>query len=107
MLIRSHKSASDQTRLDILFQDVRVMELRCWFDGVQVRERDREYLDSFRSKPTEMLEPGNKTYSVHSSGWDGFIVGGQFSSHEDDGDRMTESALLRANSEDVIDFEQW
>ena len=46
------------TRLDILFQDVRAMEVRAWFDGIRIEEAEPQYLEKQASKPDELIEPG-------------------------------------------------
>ena len=65
-----------------------------WFDGIRIEEEDIEYLDGYSSKPSEMLEYGNKIYAIHGAGWSGFVVGGAFTTVEDDKDFMAPSALL-------------
>jgi hypothetical protein len=94
LLLRSGKANEHPTRVDILVQDVRALEIRCWFEGVQIEEVGRDYLLGFKSNPTEMLEPGNKVYSVQGNGWQGFIVGGVFASHEDEDEFAAPSKLL-------------
>jgi len=89
LLLRSGKSnETPATRVDILFQDVRAMETRAQFKGIRIEEvDDPQFLDGQRSKPVEMIEPGNKTYALVSAGWRGFIVGGIVRFKEDDGDK--------------------
>jgi len=70
------------------------MEIRSWFDGVQIEEKGKEYLVGRASKPAEMIEPGNRVYSVSGAGWDGFVVGGRISTNEDDEEYMAQSALM-------------
>jgi hypothetical protein len=80
--------------VDILFQDVRAMEMRVWFKGIAIEEvDDLKFLADQRSRPAEMIEPGNKTYALISDGWRGFIVGGIVQFKEDDGELFGPSAL--------------
>jgi len=95
--MRSRKTKLTPTRIDLLFQDVRAIEVRAWFDGIRIEEVDKQFLKGRGSNPIEMIEPGNKVYSLSSSGWNGFIVGGVFSFTEDDGEFFAPSSLL-ANS---------
>ena len=44
LLLRSSKTDDDPTRLDVLIQDVRAMEVRAWFEGIQIEEVSRDYL---------------------------------------------------------------
>jgi hypothetical protein len=96
LLLRSGKSnETPDTRVDVLFRDVRAMEIRAWFKGIRVEEvDDPRFLDDQTSKPVEMIEPGNKIYALMSAGWQGFIVGGVVSFNEDDGDLCGPSALV-------------
>ncbi len=71
------------------------MELRAYFKGIRIEEVDNpQFLDSQRSKPAEIVEPGNKIYSLVSAGWRGFIVGGVVRMKEDDGEFFGQSALV-------------
>jgi hypothetical protein len=70
------------------------MEIRAWFDGVQIDEVGPEYLQGFRSNPAKMIEPGNRIYSLRGADWEGFVVGGIISSLEDDGNINDPSGLL-------------
>lgn len=94
LLLRSRKTAQNMTRLDILFQDVRALELRSWFEGLRIIEVGEEYLSGCQSNPVEMIEPGNKIYAIEGIQWKGYIIGGIFTVHEDDGDAMDVSSLL-------------
>jgi hypothetical protein len=95
LLLRSRKSPPGApTRLDILFQDVRALEVRCWFDGLTIEETDVDFLKDFHSNPAQMIEPGNKIYLLKSRDWFGFIVGGIMRTHEDDGEPFEASKLV-------------
>jgi hypothetical protein len=82
------------TRIDLLFQDVRAMEIRCWFDGLIVEEVNESFLNNAPSRPSQMIEPGNKVYAIKSSGWNGFIVGGIMRIQEDEAEFFAPSKLL-------------
>ena len=94
LLLRSGKDEERPSRIDVLVQDVRAMELRCWTEGLSIEEVSLDYLDGFKSKPVEMLQPGLKVYCVKGQNWRGFILGGIMRSHEDDGSYWDPSALL-------------
>lgn len=94
LLLRSRKTNDHPTRVDVLIQDVRAVESRSWFKGIEVEEVGLEYLREFRSNPVDMIEPGNKVYALKGIGWQGFIGGGILSDQEDDGDYMAPSKLL-------------
>jgi hypothetical protein len=94
LLLRSSKTNASPTRLDMLIQDVRVMEIRSSFDGIRIEEVNVEYLGKYSSRPAEMLEHGNRIYAMRGSGWSGFVVGGEIAIHEDEGDFMAPSFLM-------------
>jgi hypothetical protein len=97
LLLRSRKlPPATPTRLDILFQDVRALEIRCWFDGLTIEETDVHFLEGARSIPAPLMEHGNKVYALKSSGWVGFVVGGIVSFHEDQGELFEPSKLIPA-----------
>jgi hypothetical protein len=94
LLLRSGKTNEYHTRIDVLVKDVRAMEIRAWFVGLEIAQEDREYLREFRSNPIEMIEPGNRVYALRGRGWQGFIVGGILLTQEDGGEYMDRSLLL-------------
>ena len=94
LLLRSRKSNQHPTRVDVLIQDVRAMEMRSWFDGVEIEEVDPSCLGSRNAKPAGMVEPGNRAYIVRGGNWDGYIIGGLVRTHEDEQEYMDKSALI-------------
>ena len=96
LLLRSGKSNEHaNTRVDVLFQDVRALEIRAWFKGIRIEEEDSpDFLKNQRSKPVELVEPGNKIYSIRSSGWEGFVVAGPVEFIEDSGELFGPSSLV-------------
>jgi len=93
-LFRSRKSDQYPTRLDILFQDVRAVELRFWTEGLFIEEMDPKFIESRASNPLGLMERGNKAYAISGADWSGFIVGGIMLAHEDDKEFSDPSALL-------------
>jgi hypothetical protein len=98
LLLRSGKTDEHPTRINILILDVRAMEIRSWFDSVEIVLTGQEYLRDFRSHPAEMMEPGLNAYSISSKGWQGFIVGGSLCVHEDEADFMAPGAFSAAET---------
>lgn len=94
LLLRSRKSNDHMTRLDILFQDVRAIELRTWFDGIRIEEVDPRYIANRESRPESFMEVGNRAYALTGTGWAGFVLGGIVNVHEDDGEYMSPSRLV-------------
>jgi hypothetical protein len=96
LLLRSGKSNEfPKTRVDVLFSDVRVLEIRAWLKGIAIEEvQDPQFLSGQNSKPMEMVEPGIKVYALSSSNWRGFIVAGGVSFTEDEGEIRGPSSLV-------------
>ena len=96
LLFRSGKSNEHaNTRVDVLFQDVRALEIRTWFEGLRIEEEGNpEFLKDQLSKPARMIEPGNKIYSLSSSGWKGFVIAGSVRFIEDSGELFGPSSLV-------------
>src|SRR5690242_11302557 len=77
LLFRSCKTDTDPTRVDILFQEVRAMELRTWFEGIEIVEEDNSsFLASRPSRPVPMFDKEIRYYRLKGNGWEGFVVGG-------------------------------
>ena len=93
LLLRSRKDLSSSKRLDLLFQDVRALEIRSWFEGIEVTEVDPADLAHFSSNPAQMIEPGNRAYRLTGKNWSGYVVGGLFQKGEDDLGPMDPSSL--------------
>lgn len=98
LLLRSGRTDEHHTRIDVLILDVRAMEIRSWFEGIEIALADQKYLQDFRSRPAEMMQPGLNVYAIAGKGWQGFIVGGNLWVHEDEADFMAPSAFAAANS---------
>jgi hypothetical protein len=96
LLLRSGKSTDTPTsRADILFRDVRAVEIRTWFRGIKIEEvDDPQFLDRHVSNPAEMIEHGNKIYALTGTDWNGFVVAGIMSCTEDAGELFGPSALV-------------
>ena len=95
LLLRSGKTDQHKTRIDILIRDVRALEIRAWFEGIQILEGNGGDLVGFRSNPVQMIEPGNKVYIVRGRAWEGFVLGGEFSIHEDNEEFTAQSFLIK------------
>lgn len=95
LLFRSPKRRDGAaTRVDVLIQDVRAMELRVWTDGLLIEEVEAAHVANMRSRPTALLEPGNRVYALKGDGWEGYVVGGVLSTAEDDKEIGESSSLI-------------
>ena len=96
MLFRSskHRYGAPPTRIDVLFTDVRALELRAWTDGLFIEEVEPSSIVDRPSRPTALIEPGNRVYALRGNGWEGFIVAGAIFTAEDDKEESEPSSLL-------------
>jgi hypothetical protein len=93
LLLRSRKTPSIATRQDILFQDVRAVEVRARFDGITIEEADdASFLADRPSNPAAIVEPGVKLYRLKGNDWSGFVVGGIWATHEDAGEFLSRAS---------------
>jgi hypothetical protein len=106
LLFRSPKHRHGATtRIDVLFQDVRALELRVWTEGLSIAEVDPSNIADAPSRPGVLIESGNRVYALGGDGWTGFIVGGIMRTAEDEGEAWDESPLIPAtNADDALAF---
>lgn len=93
ILFRSGKSNNCSTRCDVMFHDVRAMELRSTTQGISIFEVDLAYLENFKSQPLDILEEGLTAYKIGNGDWSGFVLGGIVRVAEDSGDFFDRSPL--------------
>jgi hypothetical protein len=93
LLLRSNKSATQTTRVEVLFKPVRALKLRASFDGLRVREpNDLERSEIF----AEAGEPDNseaRIFVVESGTFRGYVVASAMQVVEDDGEYDELSSL--------------
>ncbi len=86
LLLRSTKSESDVTRIDVLFQNVKWIELPTRLDGLVVTKaghrREVEIIEKTDLRPVE----GTVFFDIASSGRTGFVVAGVVVEDEDEGE---------------------
>ena len=98
LLLRSGKTNTAQTRIDILFHDVRSMELRGSTDGLTIVQEQPEYLARFASTPLALVEDGLVAYRVGNDVWSGYVLGGVVRTAEDDREFFEPSVFLAARA---------
>jgi hypothetical protein len=72
LLLSSKKEGNAiPTRIDILFKDVRAMDIRVFMDEIKITEVSVEMGSSFQSLPDKMAEPGLRLYLLNGGDWNG------------------------------------
>lgn len=94
LLFRSGKTTEHPTRIEVLIKDVRAMEIRTWSEGIRIAQVAQDHLAGFKSNPGDMVEIGNRVYSIEGKGWSGFVVGGVMLANEDHEELSGLSPLL-------------
>ena len=96
LLLRSAKTKADSTRIDILFTDVRSLELRTFIEPLLIVEVDPSESANRSTKPNETMEHGHKIYFLKSRDWSGCLVAGACRWHTDDLEFGCPSSLTAA-----------
>src|SRR6185437_7927724 len=94
LLLRSGKTADTPTRVDVLFKDVRALELRIYLSELFIEEIDPSQLGPHSTKPIEAVEQGHRAYLIKSGDWSGHIIAGAVFWHEDDGEFGAPSSFM-------------
>lgn len=94
MLLRSPKSTDKSTRIDVLFTDVRVIELRAILSTLLIEEVDATDVAERPTKPSQTMETGHRVFVLKCESWSGCIIAGAVHWHEDEGEYGQPSALV-------------
>jgi hypothetical protein len=94
LLLRSTKTATFGTRIDILFQNVHALKLPSRLGGVAVRLVSGEEEAALLLDSGAQCEDAN-TYVLEGTGYSGYVIAGPVVVHEDEGEYDEESVLLR------------
>jgi hypothetical protein len=93
LLLRSTKSETFATRVDVLFQNVKALKLPTTLDGLLVEEADPH--DEARISAETGLLPSEdtKVFTVRAGAFDGYVVAGVCVISEDAGEYFEPSRL--------------
>lgn len=89
LLLRSVKTDVDETRVDVVFKNVRAMSLCNAFEKLSVQECAVEDLEA----ATPQSGPNAKGYKLKSERFTGWVVADAMFVHEDDGEYGDPSAI--------------
>jgi hypothetical protein len=95
LLLRSTKSLTFPTRIDVLFQDVRAVKLPTHLDGLTIREPTDSERRAIDADTGLLSSEGVELFVVEGSGHSGYVIAGVMDTHEDTGEYNDESSLLR------------
>ena len=96
LLLRRAGEKGKLKRVDIMFNDVIVIELSCFFDTIAIEEVERSSITQGLYAVKQSLEPGLKLFRIRTRYWVGYVVAAVVGWHEDDGGISDPSALYEA-----------
>jgi hypothetical protein len=82
LLFRSNRTKEQPTVVDVLFKDVRAMDVRAWTDELCVENASTALVEGYLSKPAEMIEKGLFVYRLSGLGWQGYVIACRVDSKE-------------------------
>lgn len=94
LLLRSGKSNTESTRVDILFRDVTWMALPAWFDGLRITAATPEDLPLRLPTPIQREVHLRRVYRLTAEEIDHFVVAGRVSVAEDERSYFEDSLLV-------------
>ena len=93
LLLRSTKSDTFATRVDVLFQNVKAMKLSTSLDGLVVVEADLDQADLVSYETGHLPDGETLIFIVRSGSFDGFVVAGVCVEAEDEAEYFEPSRL--------------
>jgi hypothetical protein len=86
LLIRSPKTASLPTRVDILFKNVAAIHIPTTMDALTILEATKQEADAIDLQLGSSTLQGQKVFWVQGSKYAGYVIAGSISWHEDQGE---------------------
>jgi hypothetical protein len=93
LLLRSTKSDTFATRVDVLFQNVTFLKLPTSLDGLVVTEADSEGTAQISSETGILPGDGVRIFAIRSGAFDGYVIAGVCVVAEDKGEYFEPSQL--------------
>lgn len=93
LLLRSTKSDTVTTRLDVLFQNVQALKLSTALDGLVVAEADRAEEERIAAEVGLLPSDDMTIFTVRAGAFDGYVVAGVCVIAEDNGEYFEPSPL--------------
>ena len=94
LLLRSPKSPSAETRVDVLFQNVKALKLPTRLEGLSVRSAGIEELRSIEEEVGLLADENSRVFVLEGANYTGYVVAGVVVEHEDEGEYNDPSALM-------------
>ena len=95
LLLRSTKSDTFTTRVDVLFQNVKAVKLPTALDGLVVAEANTPEAAQISAETGLLPSEDTKIFSVRTGAFEGYVVAGVTVAAEDNGEYFEPSRLWR------------
>jgi hypothetical protein len=93
LLLRSTKSDTFQTRVEVMFQNVKAIQLPTVLEGLVVAEADRDLAQRIEVETGLTCDEGSRFFGLRTSHGTGYVVAGAMVSDEDEGEYFEPSKL--------------
>lgn len=99
LLLRSNKSEEYPTRCEILFTNVSHLKIPAWIDALEIEVGDHS--TALEAEETSLLkESGTVLYLIRGRGFSGYVLAGNLTYVEDNGEYYEPSSLLLGSVSD-------
>jgi hypothetical protein len=96
LLLRSTKSETFPTRVEVLFQNVKAIQLPTVLEGLVITDADPELTKEIEAETGLTCDGGVRLFSLRTSHGVGYVVAGVMVSDEDEGEYFEPSKLWPA-----------
>jgi len=94
LLLRSPRTSTKDTRIDVLFQNVKALKLPTLLAGLSVRSATTEELRSIENEIGVLEDRQTRVFVVEGTDYEGYVVASVMAAHEDQGSYQDPSALV-------------
>lgn len=94
LLLRSTRTETERTRIDVLFKPVRAVKLRTHMNGLRIREADEKEAGRIARDAGEDRIGASVVFVIESGAFQGYVVASVMATAEDDGGYSDPSSLL-------------
>jgi hypothetical protein len=94
LLLRSTKTPTFGTRIDVLLQNVTLISIPTLLEGLSVRAPDVGELPEIRDSAGAIAENETRVFIFEGASYSGYVVAGVMVIHEDEGEYHEPSELI-------------
>jgi hypothetical protein len=98
LLLRSVKTTSFTSRIDVLFQNVQALKLPAVLHGLTISSPDAQGIERISTETGLLPDDGRSFFILNGPHYEGYIVAGVMATGEDAGEYFEPSGLGSAQS---------